>query len=113
MTRAIIKRYEETTPVKCPCGEAYRVLTGAYNTHLSVHVVRIQSDSQTHYHRRLTETYYVLEGEGWVELDGERMPVSAGTVVYIPSGVRHRAVGNLVVLNIVTPPFDPGDEFFD
>jgi mannose-6-phosphate isomerase-like protein (cupin superfamily) len=113
MRKAIIKRLDETAPVDCPCGDASRVLTSADNDRLSVHVVRISRDSKAHYHTRLTETYYVLEGSGDIELDGERTAISPGTVVHIPPGVRHRAVGELVVLNIVTPPFDPADEFLD
>jgi hypothetical protein len=33
--------------------------------------------------------------------------------VLIPPGVRHRAVGRMTILNVVVPPFDPGDEWFD
>lgn len=113
MSKALLKRLDETLPVDCPCGEAFRILTGADNDCLSVHVVRIAGDSKAHYHTRLTETYYVLEGTGEVELDGERQSISPGTLIHIPPGVRHRAVGKLLVLNIVTPPFDPDDEFLD
>jgi hypothetical protein len=27
--------------------------------------------------------------------------------------VRHRAVGRMTILNVVVPPFDPADEWFD
>lgn len=111
--KAIVKRLADTASVECPCGDAFRVLTGADNDRLSVHVVRISRASKAHYHKRLTETYYVLEGTGDIELDGERTPIAPGTVAHIPPGVRHRAVGDLVVLNVVTPPFDPSDEFLD
>ena len=30
-----------------------------------------------------------------------------------PPGVRHRAVGRMTILNVVVPPFDPADEWFD
>ena len=33
--------------------------------------------------------------------------------VLIPPGVRHRAVGRMTILNVVVPPFDPADEWFD
>jgi hypothetical protein len=33
--------------------------------------------------------------------------------VLIPPGVRHRAVGRMTILNMVVPPFDPADEWFD
>lgn len=108
---ALIRRLEDTPGVDCPCGVARRILTAADGAVLSVHRVSIREDSRTHYHRRLTETYYVLEGEGVMELDGIGHPLRPGTVVHIPPGVRHRAVGRLEVLNMVVPPFDPDDEF--
>ena len=48
-----------------------------------------------------------------VKLDGERMALGPGGAVLIPPGVRHRAVGRMTILNVVVPPFDPADEWFD
>ena len=81
----------------------------------SVHRVTIEADAQTHYHRVQTEIYYVLECEegAVVELDGERVAVRPGTSILIPPGVRHRAVGRMTILNVVVPPFNPEDEWFD
>lgn len=110
MPRPILRRLEDAPAVDCPCGQARRILTGLDNDKVSVHIVHISKDSQTHYHRTLTETYYVLEGEGVIELDDVCEPLRPGTVVHIPPGTRHRARGELVLLNIVTPPFDPNDE---
>ena len=41
----------------------------------SVHLVKIRSDSKTHYHKRQTEVYVVLEGVGQIELDGTLFPI--------------------------------------
>lgn len=48
-----------------------------------------------------------------MELDGQRLPIGVGQCVLIPPGVRHRAIGNMTVLVIVYPKFDPRDEWFD
>ena len=80
---------------------------------MSVHLTEISVDARTHYHKRLTETYIVLEGQGFLELDGERVALQPLTAVTIRPGCRHRAVGNLKILNLVVPPFDPEDEWFD
>jgi mannose-6-phosphate isomerase-like protein (cupin superfamily) len=66
-----------------------------------------------HYHKRLTEIYYILEGEGEMELDGQRHPVGPGDAILIKPLCRHRAIGQLRVLNIPIPAFDPTDEWFD
>lgn len=61
----------------------------------------------------MTEIYVVLEGEGQIELDGQLHPVKPMTAIYIPPGCRHRAIGNLRILNLPVPAFDPKDEWFD
>ena len=48
-----------------------------------------------------------------MELDDETVRLSPGTAVLIRPGVRHRAVGSMSVLIVVTPKFDPRDEYFD
>jgi quercetin dioxygenase-like cupin family protein len=100
-------------PTRCPCGWSRRAFADAANSQASVHLVEILEDARTHYHKTLTETYVVLEGEGWLELDGERIPLRPLTTVKIKPGCRHRAVGKLKVLNIVLPVFNPADEWFD
>ena len=37
----------------------------------------------------------------------------AGQCLLIPPGVRHRAIGEMTVLIVVIPKFDPADEHFD
>ena len=80
-----------------------------------MHVTSISVDAQLHYHKRLTETYYVLEcgAEARMQLDSEIVPVKVGTCIMIPPGVRHRAIGEMKVLIIALPKFDPTDEWFD
>ena len=102
-------------PVRCPCGWARRAFADVPGAPASVHRVEILDDARTHYHKAQTETYYILECEpgAAVELDGERVTVKPGVAVMIPPGVRHRAVGRMTILNVVVPPFDPADEWFD
>ena len=108
--RPVVRRLSETKGVPCPCGTAYRVLSPQDGQPLSVHYVDISEDARAHYHTKLTETYVVLEGTGRLQLDQEFVELAPGTVVTIPPGVVHRAIGKLRILNIVIPPFDPNDE---
>jgi mannose-6-phosphate isomerase-like protein (cupin superfamily) len=80
-----------------------------------VFLVLGEADARRHYHRRLTETYFVLEcgADAFLELDGDRVPVRPGVCVLLPPGVRHWAVGRMRVLILVLPKFDPADEWFD
>jgi mannose-6-phosphate isomerase-like protein (cupin superfamily) len=99
--------------VLCPCGETRRAFLDDPEGVASLHIVEITTDAVVHYHRRLTEIYYILEGEGEMELDGERHAVRPGDAILIKPLCRHRAIGQLRVLNIPIPAFDPGDEWFD
>ncbi len=73
----------------------------------------ISVDAKTHYHKKLTEIYLILEGEGHMELDGELIPVRPLTTIFIPPGVRHRAIGKMKIVNVPIPAFDPHDEWYD
>jgi mannose-6-phosphate isomerase-like protein (cupin superfamily) len=112
----VLAHMDELVPTPCPCGQSRRAFRRPDNRLVSVHAVDISRDARAHYHRTLTETYYVLEGEGHLELDGVLHPVRPGSVVMIRPGTRHRAVVGaqpMKILNIVVPPFDPADEWFD
>lgn len=99
--------------IDCPCGTARRAFCVPDNDVASVHLTDIQLTARTHYHKRLTEIYIVLEGEGEIELNGKLYPVKPLTAVLIRPGCRHRAIGKMKIINIVIPPFDPNDEWFD
>ena len=112
----ILSHFSEIPVTPCPCGNSRRAFKRDDNQVCSVHLVEISTDSRTHYHKTQTETYYFLEGEGQLELDGKLHPVKPGHTVMIRPGTRHRAIpgkGPMKIINIVVPPFDPADEWFD
>ncbi len=110
-----IAQLDEVPAVKCPCGFSRRAFATPDNPVATVHLVDIQTDAQTHYHKKLTEIYLILEveGEGFMELDGELYPVKPMTSILIKPGCRHRAVGKMKIVNLPVPAFDPHDEWFD
>jgi mannose-6-phosphate isomerase-like protein (cupin superfamily) len=111
--KPLIADLEAIAPVPCPCGQARRAFLVPGNGAASIHLVDIKTDPEAHYHEKHTEIYFILEGEGSVELDGEKTPVKPGTAILIPPGVRHRTLGRIRLLNVPIPPFDPADELFD
>lgn len=108
-----IAQLDEIPAQRCPCGFAKRAFAGSPDHVASLHIVDIQQDARTHYHKRMTEIYLVLEGEGQMELDGQLIPVKPMTAIYIRPGCRHRAIGKLKIVNIPVPSFDESDEWFD
>jgi len=109
--RFAIAQLDEIPPTPCPCGQARRAFSEPWNTLATVHLTDIHVDSKLHYHKKMTEIYIVLEGEGYLEVDGERIPLKPMTSVMIRPGCVHRAVGKLRIINVPMPPFDPADEF--
>lgn len=70
--------------------------------------------TERHYHGRSEEIYFVLEGAGEIELDGERRRVEPGDAVLIPPGTWHQitAVDALRFLCCCSPPYAHEDTFF-
>ena len=104
--------FDELPPVACPCGQARRAFLDVPDFPGAIHRTEITAQAKTHYHHRLTETYYILQcaADARMALDGELIPVKPGTCILIRPGVRHRAVGRMTVLIVVFPKFDPDDE---
>ena len=104
--------FDRIAAVDCPCGTSRRALADAAAFPGTIHRTEITADAKPHYHRRLTETYYILDCDpgAQIELNGERVPLRPGLCVLIPPGTVHRAVGRMTILNIVFPKFDPADE---
>jgi len=113
MNNYLLAQLDEIDPVNCPCGLARRAFAVPENGAATLHLVDIREDAQVHYHKRMTEIYLVLEGEGHIELDGKRVPVKPMSAVLIKPGCRHRALGKLKLINIPIPAFDENDEWFD
>ena len=113
MSNYQITQLDDTPAQRCPCGFTQRAFAGVTENVASLHLVDIQEDAQTHYHKKLTEIYLVLEGEGEMELDGKRFPVKPMTAIYIRPGCRHRAIGKLKIVNMPVPVYDKADEWFD
>ncbi len=119
MTAAIrpwkVVDFDAIPGVPCPCGTAKRAFADVPDYPATVHVTQIATDAKLHYHKRQTETYFILEcdADAQMQLDEEFIALKPGMCVLIPPGVRHRAIGSMKIINIVIPKFDPADEFLD
>lgn len=113
MSNYMIAQLDEIAAVKCPCGFSRRGFVTEDNPLATMHIVDITEDARTHYHKKLTEIYLILEGAGYMELDGERVRVKPMTAIFIKPGCWHRAVGKMRIANVTVPAFDVEDEWFD
>jgi mannose-6-phosphate isomerase-like protein (cupin superfamily) len=73
--------------------------------------------TERHYHRASEELYYLLEGEGEMEIDGERRAVGPEDAILIPPGAWHQlraaGPGGLRFLCCCAPPYSHEDTFFE
>ena len=107
--------FSQIQGVPCPCGTARRAFADVEDFPGTVHVTEICMSAKLHYHKQLTETYYFLEcdADAQMQLDDEIIDVKPGMSIMIRPGTRHRALGQMKVLILVLPKFDPADEWLD
>ena len=111
--RYAIENFADIEAVPCPCGMSKRAFVKSSNGAATFHQVEIKKDAALHYHKEHIELYLILEGSGFMELDGEKIPVKPGNTVFIDKYCRHRALGEMKIANVSIPSFDPTDEWFD
>jgi mannose-6-phosphate isomerase-like protein (cupin superfamily) len=71
--------------------------------------------TQRHFHRLSEEFYFILEGAGEMEIDGERRAVGPGDAILIPPGAWHTIAAreSLRFLCCCAPPYAHEDTFFE
>jgi mannose-6-phosphate isomerase-like protein (cupin superfamily) len=116
-----IRTLNAATPFVTADGSTIRSLldlTTAPVRHQSLAEAAIAAGSATtrHYHRASEEFYFLLEGSGDMEIDGERRRVGAGDAVLIPAGSWHQITADartpIRMLCCCSPPYSHEDTFF-
>lgn len=110
----LIRHEGETLRERSTCGWRDRLISredAGLGPAAWAHAVDIDG-ARLHFHKRATELYYVLEGEGVVVLDGVDHAVRKGSLVHIPPGVVHGARGRMRVLVVGIPDIADDDLFF-
>jgi mannose-6-phosphate isomerase-like protein (cupin superfamily) len=71
--------------------------------------------TERHYHKLAEEFYFILEGAGEIELDGERRMVGPGDAILIPPETWHTILATepLRFLCCCAPPYAHADAYFE
>jgi mannose-6-phosphate isomerase-like protein (cupin superfamily) len=114
-----IRHLHEQTPFTTKDGSTIRSLLDLSNAPVALQslaeaTVPSGTVTQRHYHRVSEEFYYILEGRGVMELDGEHREVTVGDAILIPRGAWHsiRADESLKFLCCCAPPYAHEDTYF-
>jgi mannose-6-phosphate isomerase-like protein (cupin superfamily) len=77
--------------------------------------VQAGASTQRHYHRLSEEFYFILEGAGRMEIDGEPRDVGPGDAILIPAGAWHTITAHepLRFLCCCAPPYAHEDTYFE
>ena len=79
--------------------------------------LEVEQATERHYHRLTEEIYFVLKGQGRMEVDDEVTFVRPGDAVLIPAGAWHQLENNgmseLRILCCCAPPYSHDDTFFE
>jgi mannose-6-phosphate isomerase-like protein (cupin superfamily) len=116
-----VRNLEEAKPFTTKDGSTIRELLGLPTSHL----VRNQSlaeatlspgqATERHYHGETEEIYFLVEGGGRMEVDGEEREVGPGDAVLIPPGAWHTLLAGsrgARLLCCCAPPYRHEDTFF-
>jgi mannose-6-phosphate isomerase-like protein (cupin superfamily) len=101
-TKVLRRDPAEVTPWAETCGQIRPLIEERDGAAAEVHHVEID-DAKLHYHQKTDEIYYVIGGHGSMVLDDEEIDLHECVVVYVPRGVKHKAVGRLTVLTVCIP----------
>ena len=84
------------------------------NQSLAEATVPAGTATQRHYHWLSEEFYFILEGSGTMEIDGEERPVSPGDAILIPPNAWHQitATQTLRFLCCCAPAYSHEDTYF-
>ena len=66
--------------------------TGSKILDYRISVYQPKAYVKLHRHKIQEQVYHVLDGEGLMEMDGERTVVKKDDVIFIPPGVRHAPI---------------------
>ena len=71
--------------------------------------------TERHWHKLSEEFYFILEGRGRMEIDGETAGVGPGDAILIPSGAWHQITAGqpLRFLCCCAPPYSHEDTYFE
>jgi len=75
-------------------GVVYKILdidnSGLKNVELAMCVFAPKEKAVLHYHKKMEEIYFIVDGEAEIELDNRRYELKNEDSIAVPIGVKHR-----------------------
>jgi mannose-6-phosphate isomerase-like protein (cupin superfamily) len=111
-----IRARDRAEPFTTKDGSRIRELMRAANQTLAEATLEPGQATERHYHAETEELYYLLAGEGEMEVGGERSAVRPGDAILIPPGAWHQITAGSSELRFLcccAPAYQHADTFFE
>lgn len=109
-----IKKIQDAAPKEITCGILRDLTTADDCKDMDFCHVTIKDSTKKHYHKKLTECYYVLKGAIDVEIDCKKEHLEEGQMIMIYPNTNHKAYKtseeDAEILVICSPPWAEEDE---
>ena len=110
----IIRKVKEADPAEITCGIMRKLTRPEDFESMDIVHVTVKDETKEHYHKKLTECYYVLRGAIAVEIDGKIENLEQGSLIMIYPNTKHKArkisQENAEILVMCCPPWSEEDE---
>lgn len=116
-----VRAYSQAEPFVTTDGSTIRSLLDlsvapVANHSLAEATLPTGGQTERHHHKVSEEMYYLLDGAGLIEIDGEQRAVAPGDAILIPVGAWHQITntggGELRFLCTCSPPWTAEDTYF-
>ena len=110
----LVRKLKDAQPTEITCG-MMRKLTDANNFNgMDIVHVTIKDSTKKHFHKKLTEVYYILKGSIDIEIDDKVEHLSKNSMIMIFSKTNHKAwktsKEDAELLVVCSPPWTEEDE---
>ena len=116
----IINQLSEQPPFTTADGSTIRSILDATNApvknqSLAEASLSANGATQRHYHKLSEEIYFMLEGQGIMEIDGETRNIAPGDAILIPPNAWHQvtATTDIRFLCCCAPVYSHEDTYFE
>lgn len=109
-----VKKVKNAVPKNITCGILRNLTTKEDFKEVDFCHVTVNNKTQKHYHKKITECYYVLKGAVDIEIDGAVEHLKEGNLIMIYPNTLHKAIRTskepVEILVICSPPWTEEDE---
>lgn len=110
----ILRKIQDSDSKNITCGIMRKLTTVEDFKGMDFAYVTITDSTKEHYHKELTEVYYVLKGSIAVEIDGKIENLERGSLIMIYPNTNHKAwktsKEDAEILVVCCPPWSEEDE---